>query len=157
MSTQTIASATPVGPLSDPLAVVQSIVPAYRTMFAPLFRELPDEMKRETLVRFIQLLESLGVLTEDESKALQQAVSGSEQPKGRPLPRPAGSTAPLTMNDVIWAAILHTPPADPTSFSLLGFISDALEVVGAGLIGIALLGPVGGIGVAAVTLAEVIS
>jgi hypothetical protein len=117
-----------------------------RTVGGPVSRQFPPERAREALPARLHYLESVGVLTADQSKSLQEFVtSGTRPPKPGPMRSVNGTPGEPESVDTIIRGVIWARSTSDTE-SLLGAIFDAVvSVVDAAIDGFISGGPVGAV------------
>jgi hypothetical protein len=117
-----------------------------RSVGGSVSRQLPPERAREVLSARLHYLETVGVLTADQSKSLQEFVtSGTRPPKPGPMRSEGGTPGePESVDTIIRGVIWARSTSDAES--LLGAIFDAVvSVVDAAIDGFISGGPVGAV------------
>jgi hypothetical protein len=98
-----------------------------RTVGSAVSRHLPPERAKEVLPARLQYLESVGLLTADQSKSLQEFVnSGKRPPKPGPMRSVNGMPGEPENLDTILRGVIWARTGTEVEFGLLGAILDAV-------------------------------
>ena len=116
-----------------------------RSIGGAVSRHLPPERTKELLPARLQYLESVGVLTADQSKSLQEFVtSGTRPPKPGPMRSVNGTPGEPESVDTIIRGVIWARAASDVEFGLLSAIISAVaDVVDAAIDGFISGGPIG--------------
>jgi len=118
-----------------------------RTVTGSVSRHLPPERAKEVLPARLQYLESVGVLTADQSTSLQEFVtSGKRPPKPGPMRSGNGTPSEPENVDTILRGVIWARAAGDVEFGLLDAILGAVsDIVDAAIDGFITGGPIGAV------------
>ena len=117
-----------------------------RSVSGAVSGHLPPERTKELLPARLQYLESVGVLTSDQSKSLQEFVtSGTRPPKPGPMRSVNGTSGEPESVDTIVRGVIWAHAASDTEGLLGAILSAVADIVDAAIDGFISGGPVGAV------------